>query len=453
MTRTQTLLLQALNLWFLVYAVATVVQILAASRDAAAAELDGITVVFHLVVLASYVAYLHVRPESRPAFALFFLSCVLSLILADLYFYAQRRAIGGHRIDPHRWDKQFESVKQRRAAGEDAVTFMVPSNYFVGLPPMIDGRSTLPLSGIPKAQTLLCDELGFMAEYRADRYGYANPDEAWNAPGKGLALLGDSFVHGACVKPEDSFAGRLRTAHPKTLNLGVSGAGPLTQLAILREFGALANPDTVLWFYFPGNDLIDLSIESRQPILDRYLREPGFRQNLPARTAQIDDFLRVSMEALLAKHVLGSMTQTSSSDQGRLFTLARGVAKRLIFADIAEIVRSMIETSGRAIPVAMLERIMTAARDETCRMGGKLVLVFLPDTRTLPWGRQADGKKEFLSLMHRLGLSVIDVEAAMLKAPDPRSLVVGHFSPEGNAIIADALIESLDSARRESRCP
>ena len=77
-------------------------------------------------------------------------------------------------------------------------------------------------------------------------------------------------MHGYCVPPEKSFVALIRQRHPATLNLGVAGDGPLLMLATLQEHLTALRPRTVLWFYFEGNDLLDLQTERQSAVLRSY---------------------------------------------------------------------------------------------------------------------------------------------------------------------------------------
>jgi hypothetical protein len=74
------------------------------------------------------------------------------------------------------------------------------------------------------------------------------------------------------------------------LNLGQGGNGPLIEYATLREYLA-PNVKKVLWLYFEGNDLVDLEDELKNNILNKYLVNPKFNQDLKLRQNQIDKFL------------------------------------------------------------------------------------------------------------------------------------------------------------------
>ena len=100
-----------------------------------------------------------------------------------------------------------------------------------------DEMELFPLGGISNVQTIHCNELGYMSIYKSDRYGYNNPDYEWNSKIIEYFLLGDSFLHGACVNRPDDIASIIRgITNSSVLNLGFGGSGPLTQYARLKEF-------------------------------------------------------------------------------------------------------------------------------------------------------------------------------------------------------------------------
>ena len=179
-------------------------------------------------------------------------------------------------------------------AGVDATPIITPSNHlFIRKPGgaitsavAIDGTEVVPLSGVAGRLTLLCNESGEWIHYRADSHGFSNPEALWHQP-IDVAALGDSFVHGYCVPPEKSFVALIRQRHPATLNLGVAGDGPLLMLQRCRSISTALRPRTVLWFYFEGNDLLDLQTERQSAVLRSYL-SAVFSQPLLSRQGDID---------------------------------------------------------------------------------------------------------------------------------------------------------------------
>ncbi len=160
----------------------------------------------------------------------------------------------------------YEVARDLHAAGTPAYP-VVATRTWMRSAPQVDGTSVLPLSGVPHASIVMCNETGRYVIYRSDRYGFNAPDSQWEIPPE-VALVGDSFVEGWCVQPHESFAGLVRRAIPATLNVGYSGHGPLADLGTVREYVEPRRPKHVVWFFYEGNDLsTDLPREVGSDIL------------------------------------------------------------------------------------------------------------------------------------------------------------------------------------------
>ena len=177
-------------------------------------------------------------------------------------------------------------------------------NIAVATPPCIflklDKLNFLNLGGISKAKTIYCNESRYYSIYQSDRYGFNNPDKEWDGKEIEYLLVGDSFTHGACVNRPHDVASVLRKYSKKNvLNLGYSGNGPLIEYATLREY-LTPNVKNVLWLYYEGNDLSELKSELENKILNKYLTNQKFKQDLKFRQNQIDkvltDFVEREME-------------------------------------------------------------------------------------------------------------------------------------------------------------
>jgi hypothetical protein len=144
---------------------------------------------------------------------------------------------------------KVEVLEELRSAGRDAWPIAPPASLArarAGKDSPFDREQLLPLGGISNVESVFCGEGRPFVSYQSDRHGFFNPDSAFDAKPK-VMLLGDSYVQGYCVGPEDGIAPRLRERFPGTLNFGMSGNGPLLMLATLREYGAALEPEFVVW--------------------------------------------------------------------------------------------------------------------------------------------------------------------------------------------------------------
>ena len=174
-----------------------------------------------------------------------------------------------------------------------------------------DEMELFPLGGISNVQTIHCNELGYMSIYKSDRYGYNNPDYEWNSKIIEYFLLGDSFLHGACVNRPDDIASIIRgITNSSVLNLGFGGSGPLTQYARLKEF-LEPNVKKVFWLYYEGNDLDDLSIEIKNKILFKYFNNSNFSQNIKSSQLKVDELLRKKIDQVIFENSLVEKSQSN----------------------------------------------------------------------------------------------------------------------------------------------
>ena len=84
--------------------------------------------------------------------------------------------------------------------------------------------------------------------------------------GKMPILIGDSFGLGVCIQNELY----LKNIKKKVLNLSVSGSGPISQIALIKEFLKKFKTNKIIWLFYEGNDLLDLEIEKKNIIFKEY---------------------------------------------------------------------------------------------------------------------------------------------------------------------------------------
>ena len=86
----------------------------------------------------------------------------------------------------------------------------------------------------------MCNENGYFNSYFSDRYGFNNNNEIYSKNKISNIILGDSFIHGACVNNQDNVISNLKKNNyfkdREILNLGYSGNGPLLTYATLIEY-------------------------------------------------------------------------------------------------------------------------------------------------------------------------------------------------------------------------
>ena len=131
-------------------------------------------------------------------------------------------------------------------------------------------NSIIPFRGPINSQSISCAEDLNYRLIENDKYGFKNFNSVYKKEINSV-ILGDSYAEGLCVDNENDIAGNLNKNKISTINLGVTGSGPLTSLAVLKEYGNLFKPKNSVYLYFEGNDLDDLNWEKQDNNLIKYL--------------------------------------------------------------------------------------------------------------------------------------------------------------------------------------
>ena len=330
-----------------------------------------------------------------------------------------------------------EYLVDRRAAGDELVGAICAASV-----QKVQPGDFVALSGPPHTRTLLGNELGFIATFVSDRYGFNNPDSVYDAPrtGRTVVLIGDSYTQGYSVQPGDDIAGQLRAKGLHTFNLGCGGNGTLAELATYVEYGRFLQPDTVVLIYYEGNDLGDLAREW-DSMLRRYL-DDAFSQRLLQREAE-----RLSLLLSVAE---GESATRRAGYIHWLFTLSR-IRKRL---------RAVISPRSFDDEVARFRIVMDELRTRLQREAVELLVVYLPQGSFVAGGRADDCKvhaarcrNKIMSVLDELNIRVLDFEKELRMLDEPFSVfpyrrgneVLGHLTPAGYQMVAAAIARELSA--------
>ena len=302
-----------------------------------------------------------------------------------------------------------------------------PANYL-----NLKELDLLSLAGISKTKTIFCNENGYYAIYDSDRFGFNNPDEEWDSKEIEYFIVGDSFTHGACVNRPNDIASVLRKHSKKNvLNLGQMGNGPLIEYATLREY-LTPNTKNVLWLYFEGNDLWDLENELKNNILNKYLTNQNFKQDLKIKQTQIDQFINNYIEIKI-------------KDNNRKNTIIKFIklynTRYLLFARSQPIPQS---------PPPELMKILKLANELVESYGGRLYFVYLPSFERYKKLLKVDSKQEIKKTVVNLGIKFVDIdEEVFLNEKNPLQLFPfgksGHYTVEGYKKVALKIYEKNKS--------
>ena len=226
-------------------------------------------------------------------FIIFFSSFIFFLYISELYFaYYYPKVLINHKSKIYfnnqktLFDKRTKiQIYNDLSKNDKNITITVaPTNFIKN-----NNNSILPLAGLSNKNTIFCNENGYYAIYDSDRYGFNNPDQEWNHKEIDYLLIGDSFVHGACVNRPNDLTSQIKLLTNKhAINLGYAGSSSLSQLATFVEYKIKTK--NVLWFFFE-NDLEELSYELKNSILIEYKKNEEFSQGLKHKQVSINSLI------------------------------------------------------------------------------------------------------------------------------------------------------------------
>jgi PAS domain S-box-containing protein len=318
----------------------------------------------------------------------------------------------------------------------------------------INGTEVLPLSGISHSVTVSCNESGKYLIYESDRYGFHNPREIWKTGYFDIAAVGDSYTQGYCVPSDKNFVNLIRQHHAATLNLGMAGNGPLIELATIKEYARFVKPRIVLWFFWEGNDLLDLKTERHSSLLMKYLN-PDFHQDLFYRQTDIDAALLAYVEEARKNVDLPEGTDKPAVDAETVWSVSEAVIKLSNLRQRLGVVgTSSSDTTERKVSddeLKLFAKILAEAKATVTGWGGTVYFVYLPERERYVDPRLAtlsvNDREQVLQTARSAGLPVIDVSTVFQSHADPLSLFpfrrLGHYNEQGHRLVAQAVLDSL----------
>jgi lysophospholipase L1-like esterase len=278
-----------------------------------------------------------------------------------------------------------------------------------------------------------------------DRHGFRNDREIEHAA---VVLVGDSFVEGVLVPQDALVSSELkRLLGVEVANLGQSGYGPQQELAVVRRFGSQLKPRLVLWFFFEGNDLIDVP------------RYEDFIKNRDEIIKSRDSYANRSFIRNVLFTLAGLTAPKPAQDESEAHRRSgRFGSETLYFA-----------YPGAPLTKTDLENLTTAktsilqAHQHTEQQGSRLVLVYVPTkfrvysnlcefpedgygktwkTNDLPFRLGAWSKDQ--------GIAYMDLTPALTKSAANGELVYftddGHWNAKGHQVVAEALADHVLSS-------
>ena len=388
---------------------------------------------FSLFLLLLSILFFFMNKEIKRYFQIVFFSLILGAYSFEVYLYLN---INYFNLAFKEYEKKTNlkyDTRSRKQVYDDLkkdnknITVVSGPTYQLTL----DNLENFFLSGVSDRQTIHCNENGYYTVYNSDRYGFNNNDEIWDEEKIDYILIGDSFTHGACVNRPDNISSILSNIkNKKVLNLGYGGTGPLIQYATLKEYFP-GNTEKIIWVYFEGNDISGLKEELKNPILNKYITDLNFTQNLKYKNLEKDKWLK---SIIKKSYVKGSKIKDLKNFLKLHNLRSQLITQPLIFPKVD----------------ANYENILKKMINFANQKNAELYIVYIPEVLWYTSNFDfKDNHKSFIKLVNSYNVNLIDVHSdLMLKIPDPLNLYPPfksrqHFSPYGYKKIAELIGDNL----------
>jgi hypothetical protein len=281
-----------------------------------------------------------------------------------------------------------------------------------------------------------------------DRRGYRNVSAPTRAA---VVLIGDSYVAGHYISDEDVVSRRLEARLGRPVgNLGVAGYGTAQELLVLRGDALPLAPETVVWFFFEGNDLYNDHEFENAMLAPREARATAWTAQHGWWRRSLLRSLHAELRRALAPVVPGRCPHFGVVSAGP----HRG--ETVLFWPEAAVPWTDFE-EGRW---AKAQQTLRAAAAQTRAHGARLLLVYVPikfrvyrDFLDVPAGSELRGwrlwplPERFAQFCRAEGLACLDLTGPLRDAVRaggmPHAPTDSHWSAEGHRLVAEQLVQTL----------
>lgn len=341
-------------------------------------------------------------------------------------------------------------LEEKKLNNSLSLPFYFNRSYFHTLTAQeeIKKNQIIPFRGPINHQTLSCAEDLEYKLIQNDKYGFKNPNSVYKNNIE-IVLIGDSYAEGLCENEKNDISGNLRNLNINTINLGVTGSGPLLSLAILREYLSEFKPNYVVYLYFEGNDLYDLNWEKKTYLLN-YLNS-SYSLNYLNKKIQLQKFLK--------KFQKTKNLELESINLNNKETIKKESTYLSILKDILEvqsikgILRSSLLLDKSVIDTSLYFKVLDKINEEVKKNNSELIFIYLPS-----WSRYFtkfnkdelifNKKNEIISYVSSKKIKFIDFENILSIKKDKQKYFplgfVGHYNKTGYNFIANLIKNELN---------
>lgn len=369
----------------------------------------------------------------------------LLLVVADYAFFKYVR---------HLWEQSEPArIEQARIRDEDGPLRDVArqngfrSMFYPGsldrypeLQALAQRHGVAPLAPQPDTKIYFCNEGYGLITYRTDRFGFRNDDARWDSR-VDIVLIGDSFVHGACVEDRETISGELLPRF-NALNLGTAANDPIHYAALTKTFVPEIKPRGAVMVFYPNdNDAGNIG----SYFYSHYFGSNGrYFKHEAGRLMPGDDVMKFYSEArAVIETIIGEEDErTGFFERG---SLLKRMVPYFSLPHIRSQVRVLFGSLEQEIPFSSRLAIDTLV--SSCREAGCIpVVAYIPNSAFWHVDPFAKGyAKSLKGYAAAKGVRFIDAtEVIDVRGREDYSIKGSHLSPRGYRLVAGMIREAAE---------
>ena len=318
----------------------------------------------------------------------------------------------------------------------------------------IDNEDKIPFRGPINRLSLGNNEDGARELIVNDNFGFKNFQNVYKKK-INLMLVGDSFTEGVPYGNNEAISEFInKKSDINSINYGISGAGPLMALGVIREYGQNFQPNKIYYLYYEGNDLLDLENE-KKTFLINYLNK-NFSQNLYNSDEKILEFLS-EYDEIFYKTLPSLIEEEENKDN----TIYKNTSSKIFIEKIKDFIelqnlkeilpKDLLFVKKSKVDYDLFEKTIKQMNSETKKWDGNFAILYLPT-----WSRYNKNfsltdfllKKKIIDIAKKNDIEIIDLDNLFkLKKMDNNKLftlkIYSHYNSDTYNEISNQIISNF----------
>jgi hypothetical protein len=318
----------------------------------------------------------------------------------------------------------------------------------------IDNEDKIPFRGPINRLSLGNNEDGARELIVNDNFGFKNFQNVYKKK-INLMLVGDSFTEGVPYGNNEAISEFInKKSDINSINYGISGAGPLMALGVIREYGQNFQPNKIYYLYYEGNDLLDLENE-KKTFLINYLNK-NFSQNLYNSHEKILEFLS-GYDEIFYKTLPSLIEEEENKDN----TIYKNTSSKIFIEKIKDFIelqnlkeilpKDLLFVKKSKVDYDLFEKTIKQMNSETKKWDGNFAIIYLPT-----WSRYNKNfsltdfllKKKIIDIAKKNDIEIIDLDNLFkLKKMDNNKLftlkIYSHYNSDTYNEISNQIISNF----------